>query len=83
MFSENWRQEMLDKAVEEAEARNIAVTTLGGIIVNDADFFPDIESGKRSCTMKTYEKVMGWFQENTKKRSKRKAPVGEEMRDCK
>lgn len=63
MFGNNWRQEMFDTAKACAKERGIKITTLGGIIVNDADFFPKIKAGK-NVTTDTCEKVMNWFSEN-------------------
>lgn len=66
MFGNNWRQQMFETAKACAKERGIKITTLGGIIVNDADFFPKIKAGK-NVTTDTCEKVMAWFEENFSK----------------
>lgn len=56
--------EMLDAADAYCASAQVARTTLGRFIMNDGNFFENLERSK-NCTIRTYRRVMGWFAEHT------------------
>lgn len=63
IIPEDWRKDLIASATKYSAARGIKLTTLGGIIVKDGDFFSLLEKGG-SCKVDTYIKVRRWFKEN-------------------
>jgi hypothetical protein len=55
--------DMLAKADAYCERHDISLTRLGILIVNDGKFFTKVRETS-NCTIKTYRKVMNWFEEN-------------------
>lgn len=66
MIDENWRDEVLELAQKYCEEQGIMLTTLGGRIVNDADFFPHLKNGG-GCTADKLVQVMNWLNDNAPK----------------
>jgi hypothetical protein len=53
---------MLAKAF--AKAAGVKITTVGTNSTKTASFYVELASGERSCTLRTYDKVTGWFASN-------------------
>ena len=52
-----------DLAEAYAAHSGLKLSTLGAYAVNDGKFFHRLEEG-RGCTLRTYHKVLGWFDAN-------------------
>lgn len=61
--SDELRDLVLLRAERVAKAKGVSLRSLGLSILNDGDLFPGIIRG-RSMTLKTYERVMAWFDAN-------------------
>jgi len=46
-----------------AEAAGLKITTVGSNSTGTMTFFPDLESGKTSCTLRKYDLLTAWFTE--------------------
>lgn len=58
-----YRQRLLERAQKACKKRNISISYLGALIVNDGDFFPNLEAGS-GCRADTVVKVENWLNEN-------------------
>jgi hypothetical protein len=47
-----------------AEATGVKITTVGTNSTKTASFYSDLESGKTSCTLRKYDLLTKWFEEN-------------------
>lgn len=59
----DYRLDILSAAKRYCEVTGLAAPTVATKVMNDGKFFDRLESGG-GCTMKTYQKVMHWFEEN-------------------
>ena len=59
----DFRASLLKAAKQYEKATGNSRATFASQAVKDARFFDRIENGS-TCTFKTYEKIMAWFEEN-------------------
>lgn len=58
------RDFLVAKGRQYAEAANCALSTVGRRCRNDSAFFNRIACGDGSFTVRTFDEVIGWFDEN-------------------
>lgn len=56
-------EHLTDLAHALAPHAGLKMSTMGAYSVNDGKFFDRLEQG-RSCTVRTFERVMTWFDQN-------------------
>jgi len=64
----DFKQELIEAAQNYQKMTGHALSGVGRQVLNDTKFFDRIMNGS-GCNIKTYQKVMQWFQENTPKAS--------------
>ncbi|MHC2462094.1 hypothetical protein [Bradyrhizobium embrapense] len=63
-FEQVCKEKLLSCADAYARQRNIKLTTLGRIVVNDSRFFSQMHDGGRSFTVRKYDEILHWFSRN-------------------
>jgi ribosome modulation factor len=55
---------LLQDAKRFAEKWQVGLSTVGKAAMHDGNFFRDLEAGKRNITVRTYDRLGRWFQDN-------------------
>ncbi|MBR1206593.1 MULTISPECIES: hypothetical protein [unclassified Bradyrhizobium] len=63
-FEQACKKKLLACAEAYARQRDIKLTTLGRIVVNDSRFFSQMHDGGRSFTVRKYDEILRWFSQN-------------------